>query len=130
MPKIQVTPELIKATIAMEAGWKPIKLIEVKYEPSSKKDSMNYEFVFEVTNTEEDKRPISLYVNDKNKVMLVRGLIQIYEGLFDVVVTEDQTIDMEPEKWVGLSCWGDIAKEMYQNRPTNKLVGFSSKVPF
>lgn len=130
MPKITVSVEDIKSTLTMEAGWKPGTLISVIHEPSSKKDSMNYMFEFALENEPGDVRKLKHCVNDKNRKMLIIGMIQLYEAFYAVEVDPAKSFDIEPETWLTLTCWVEVATEMYQNRPQNKITGFSSKRPF
>lgn len=130
MPKITITVEDIKATLTMEAGWKKAKLIAMPVEPSAKKDSMNYKFTFEIENEPGDIRKLIYNVNDKNKKMFTIGLIAVYEAVMNVTVSEDKSLELEPETWIGLECWVEMDKTIYNGRPQNSIVSLSATQPF
>ncbi len=133
MPKIVVTAEDLKSILTMEAGWKKATLKAVAHNPSKGKDSMNYEFEWSVENDSNDFRPIKTWINDKNKKMFIVGLQSHYEALMDVKMEQGQQYELEPEKWIGLTCWLDISKDIQENGTIyNSVVGFSpnSKIPF
>lgn len=130
MPKIKITEEDWNSILTMEAGWKKATVKGVMHKPSSKKDSMNYEITWSVENGPEDIRQLTTNINDKNPKMFMKGLRDHYEALFDS--NGDRPDEIEPEQWIGLSCYVEVNKTIYNNHPINQIIGFSpnSKVPF
>lgn len=129
MPIINLSQDDINRSKPPDAGWHKSKLVGVEEKPSKDKQSINWNFDFEIQNGSSEGRHAYTGVNSK-AVGIV--LIPMVAALNDIPVDQVQPTQIDTEKLIGKVCYIEVTDSTYEGRIVKKITGFSpdSKPPF
>jgi hypothetical protein len=134
MPKMSADPERIKAPKPVPAGWYQLKLVGFRPKLSSKKDSVNFNPMFEVVNSKAEYNGSRVYENLNTK--FDRQHVDFAHG-FGFPLNPDASL---PGDWVpdpsdkdnvekmqykgpllGKICEAELVVSTYQGNESNKI---------